>query len=269
MKVAVIGFGNWGKQIYKNLKILKIKNIEVIKNIFSNIEKQNEYIKKKIKKNKYDSVFLSADPETNARILKISCMQSTSVFVEKPLFLNNTQLSYIEKLCKKNHLTVSVNYLYYKYLKKIRIPEKKLDKIFFYFSNKKITTRKKMFSIKTDWLSHILPILFFFFKIDKFKILNIKNFLHLKNVCFLHIRINNNFIVKIIIGDNYLNKRKIILFKNRKVIKVLDFKKYENKNILLQSIKEHFRKIKSKNYENQDLVITKKINKFLFQKKLI
>ena len=41
MKVAVIGYGNWGKQIYKNLKILKIQNIEVIKNIFSNIEKQN------------------------------------------------------------------------------------------------------------------------------------------------------------------------------------------------------------------------------------
>ena len=119
MKVAIIGYGNWGKKIYKNLKILKIKNIEVIKNIFSNVSKQNEYIIKKLKDNRYDSVFLSADPDTNARILRISCLLSTNAFVEKPLFLNNLQLSNIEKLCKKNHLTVTVNYLYYKYIKKL------------------------------------------------------------------------------------------------------------------------------------------------------
>ena len=132
MKVAIIGYGNWGKKIYKNLKILKIKNIEIIKNIFSDISKQNAYIINKLKENRYNSVFLSADPETNARILKISCLLSINTFVEKPLFLNNLQLSNIEKLCKKNRLTVTVNYLYYKYLKKIKFSQNKFDKIFFY-----------------------------------------------------------------------------------------------------------------------------------------
>jgi len=269
MKVAIIGYGNWGKKIYKNLKILKIKNIEVIKNIFSNVSKQNEYIIKKLKDNRYDSVFLSADPDTNARILRISCLLSTNAFVEKPLFLNNLQLSNIEKLCKKNHLTVTVNYLYYKYIKKLRLSQNKFDKIFFYFSNQKKIVRKKMFSKKTDWLSHIFPILFYIYKIKKIKILNLKNFLYIKNIFYLHLKINNFFSSKIIIGDNYIRRRKIIFFKNKKVIKVLDFKKYENKNLLLQSIKEHLRKIRTKNFENQDLIITKAINKFIFKKRLI
>ena len=268
MKVAIIGYGNWGKKIYKNLKILKIKNIEIIKNIFSDISKQNAYIINKLKENRYNSVFLSADPETNARILKISCLLSINTFVEKPLFLNNLQLSNIEKLCKKNRLTVTVNYLYYKYLKKIKFSQNKFDKIFFYFSNEKKIIRKKMFSKKTDWVSHIFPILFFFFKIRKIKILSIKNFLHFKNIYYLHLKVNNFLSTKIIIGDNYIRRRKIIFFKNKKAIEVLDFKKHENKNFLLQSIKEHLRKIRTKNFENQDLIITKTINKFLFKKRL-
>ena len=126
-----------------------------------------------------------------------------------------------------------------------------------------------MFSKKTDWLSHIFPILFYIYKIKKIKILNLKNFLYIKNIFYLHLKINNFFSSKIIIGDNYIRRRKIIFFKNKKVLKVLDFKKYENKNLLLQSIKEHLRKIRTKNFENQDLIITKEINKFIFKKRLI
>lgn len=263
MNNLLIGYGEWGKVIFRNLNIFKThKNIVLKRKIKS--KKEFKYLEKIIKLKKINNVFLTADPYTNSEIFKFLFKLSVNIFIEKPLLLNNFK---IKKLINfKNKKTIDINYLYYKEIKKIKnLNINDFDKIVFFFSKKKEFIRSKKIDLRDDWLSHIIPIIILFFKTIKVKILLKKKFFFKKEV-YIYKFIIKNCLIKIIIGQNFIEKKEIFFYKKNKLKRKINFEKKINnlkKGILFLSIKNFYNNIKDYKNNSDDLKLTLIINKFI------
>ena len=115
--VGMIGLGNWGKNIYRNLE-----KLNVLKKIYdSNTENLNNTVtfKKKIA-NSADEIILSKDidsiviaspPDTHKNYIIKSLLNNKNVFVEKPLCLLLKDAIEIKKLSSEVNKIVFVGHL--------------------------------------------------------------------------------------------------------------------------------------------------------------
>ena len=164
INIALIGYGNWGKKIYKNLKKISLINLEVYTKKSVNMEKNFKIINKitNLNLNKFDGIVCATNAKVHEKIAVLCIKNNTPVFIEKPISKDFNFFKEPIIKSKKKKLLI-VNYIYLKYLiyKKFLPNFKKTKKVILIFGS---TNGKKDFRIiKWEWLTHIFAIVVFFF----------------------------------------------------------------------------------------------------------
>ena len=251
--IVLIGYGNWGKKIYKCLK--KRKNIKLI--VFSKRKRNKKGFEQlnninNLDKYKIDFIFGAVNAKMHEKIFNYSYINKIPFFIEKPLTENKNFLKNI----KESHFGV-INYIFAKYLCFLKLNRSiKFDNLNISLCS---TSRHRMTNKKILWeyFTHCLSILFYFknIKIKNMEIKNIKNYLYIK------IYLNNNRSVNCKIGNKFKknNKRLVINSKNKKY--KYNFLNHGKISPLENSINDFFSK---KNYTN-DIILTKKITNLINQ----
>lgn len=125
MNVALVGYGYWGKKIYKTLnKFIPTTNISVVD---PNIEKfpvglNSKSLKDVLLDKNINHVLIATPEETHFKIAKECLENKKNVFVEKPLCLKKQEAKELHQLAQKNNLRIFVDYifLYDPFIKKIK-----------------------------------------------------------------------------------------------------------------------------------------------------
>jgi UDP-N-acetylglucosamine 3-dehydrogenase len=115
MKVALIGFGYWGKIIYKNLKSTKgITEIKICDPLLSNqnIEEVDVKIDSKYYDYDVDYVFIVTPAQSHKEIVEYFLNTDTHVFCEKPLCLNSKDVNYLYNLAKNKNKKLFVDWIF-------------------------------------------------------------------------------------------------------------------------------------------------------------
>ncbi len=116
-KVGLIGMGQWGKNIYRNLESLNV--VEKVydnnlKNLSLNVTNKNMIAKDPddiiVSKN-IDSVFIASPASTHKEYIIKSLLNNKNVFVEKPLCLSLNESYEIKKVADKANKIVFVGHL--------------------------------------------------------------------------------------------------------------------------------------------------------------
>ena len=254
-KIALIGFGYWGKIYYKylknNNKIIvftrsKIKNVTNL----HNCEFTNK-ISKILKDKDIKKVFVITPINTHFQISKKFLNANKKVLCEKPLILKQTESNLIEKKFN-NQMFVSYPYTYSRILKKVKniIRKHKLGIPKFIYVNFSQAGRFNKNSVYQLLGPHVLSIISKFFNLDNYLIVKKKtNMFSYKNETGIYeISKNKKVFSEIIISTNYLfdKKKEIILFFEDANI-ICDLAK-NKKNIILKKYSR--KKIKTYDYAN-------------------
>ena len=217
---SLIGYGKWGKNIFKVLSKNKKAKIDSIckKNIknFSNFKFKGRVLnsyKKAINKN-INAVFIATPPESHFKIAKYALESKKNVFIEKPVCLSQKNYRLLIKIAKKNDLVFHIDYIhtYNQNLIKLvaqlnrrkQIKEKTYVKIFL---GKNGPVRKKSL-VLMDWGPHIFSIINFIFKHNKYKINKVSILKNSKNKKInFALNINyKNILIDAFFGNNFKNK---------------------------------------------------------------
>ncbi len=179
MKIGLIGFGYWGKIIYKSLLELNYDNI-VICDKFSNSDlvKTNNY--RDLLDEKVDYVFVATIASEHYDIVKFFIQNKVNVFCEKPLTLNYYKSCELYHLAYKNNVKLFVDWIftfnksihYIKYL----IEELKLTPINIMMNRLNKGPVRLDTDAKNDLSSHDLSIILYLFNSEKSKDFEITNF---------------------------------------------------------------------------------------------
>ena len=217
-KILLIGYGKWGKKIF--LKLKKFKKFEIIVYTKKTVHKKNNFfllrnVKLINEKNVY-AIICATNVRMHEKIIEFASKMKIPLFVEKPITTNDNFFNKIKLV--KNKKIIWVNYIYCKYLDKIKINKKNLKKIILIFGS--TGKNKSFYWSKWEWLPHLFSIIIKILNISKsVKILSIKN------------RFNNfNIILKwastkiyIHYGDNFLKKTRLIKLIYKNNIKIINF----------------------------------------------
>ncbi len=294
---ALVGFGRWGKIVYKSIlknKFLKLKyvcyNTKIEKNlIHKNIKITNNI--DSIDFSKINLVFIAANPILNYKLCKFFLLKGKNIFIEKPIVTKVSELNEILEISKKLKLILHVDYihLYNKnFIKFSELLKKNYNncinqKLLFKFgSNGPI--RKDLNSL-WDWGPHVFSCLFYLLEsLNKFKIekMSINDNDYKGKLNFLIMgKYNSNLTIELLFGNMFKKKETSIIFTNKNNIYSYEDEliSYNNKDLknnnlinikpLDLSINNLINKIKIQNYSNNknSLEITKVIKKI--EKKLL
>ena len=116
-KVGLIGLGQWGRNIYRNLKTLN-----VIEKVYDNsLKNLSQYVNDKtiIAKNPdemilskdIDSIFIASPASTHKKYILKSLLNNKNVFVEKPLCLSLDESYEIKKIADQTNKIIFVGHL--------------------------------------------------------------------------------------------------------------------------------------------------------------
>ena len=166
--VALIGYGKWGKKLFKVLN--ETRNIKVVKIIKKKTVKVNTSIKTNdifsIRKDKKtNSVIICTPNKTHFRFAKFALKNNKNVFLEKPACFKNSEYIELLRTANKKRLVLHVNYIH-TYNKNLLFFFKSLKNKF--NKNKhsiiKITlgknlNNKSFYDNYWDWTPHIFSIM--------------------------------------------------------------------------------------------------------------
>ena len=238
-KLGIIGIGNWGKNLVRDLsKYGEIKkctskgnpqNIAWLKKNYPSIN----YVS--TQKNIFDddeinAVVISTPIKTHYTIVKKALLSKNHVFVEKPICSNISEASELIKIAKKNNLLLFVGHVFTfnQVLKKLIEISKKEKISYAYFEWKKFGTFNE--DIFLNLLSHDISIILSLFEKPKFfKLLSSYGFISKCDLFTLNVELTKN--KKCLINVNrYSNiKQKIVtIFTEKNVYLWDDLKLYKN-----------------------------------------
>jgi predicted dehydrogenase len=267
MKIALIGYGNWGKKIFLNLK--KVFQFKVI--IFRRkhiIQKRKVIILNKVnnlKKYNFKAILCAANFKMHEKICLFSLKNKIPAFIEKPLTTNMKIFLKIKKINNFKKNIMHINYIYKKYIEylKIKKNKKKIKKIILFMGSASNNSSHN-YNL-WDWGTHCLSILFYFNSAGPRKISLRKKF---KNF-FLKYEFKNGLIALCYFGNCFSKSIKIlkIIYSNEKV-KIINFNKTKNiRTPLINSLNLFFKDIKKKKYNTKDIDLSMKITKILIKLK--
>lgn len=125
MNIGLIGYGYWGKKVYKTLSsIISKNNIFVsdlyIRNLPSTLNKKS--LNEILLDRSINHVFIITPEETHFEIAKKCLDHQKNIFVEKPLCLKENEAKLLHKVAKRNGLKIYVDYIFLfdPYVKKIK-----------------------------------------------------------------------------------------------------------------------------------------------------
>jgi len=115
MKVAIIGFGYWGKILYKNLKsISKISQIKICDPLFAGqkIDGVDEEIDSKYYDYEVDAVFVVVPATYHKSVVEYFLNKNVHVFCEKPLCTNIEDVKHLYELAKIKNVRLFVDWIF-------------------------------------------------------------------------------------------------------------------------------------------------------------
>ena len=116
-KVGMIGLGNWGKNIYRNLEKLNVlekiydSNTEHLNNIVTSKKKIANNADEIILSKDIDNIVIASPADTHKNYIIKSLLNNKNVFVEKPLCLSLKDAMEIKKLSSEVNKIVFVGHL--------------------------------------------------------------------------------------------------------------------------------------------------------------
>lgn len=257
-KIILIGYGKWGKKIF--LKLKKFQKFQVI--VYTKKtehKKKNFFLLKNIRlinAKDFYAIVCATNVNLHEKIIEFAAKEKIPLFVEKPITTNDNFFNKIKSI--KNKKIIWVNYLYSKYLDKIKINKKNLKKIILIFGS--TGKNKSFYWNKWEWLPHLFSIIIKLLNISKsVKILSIKS--KFNNFSILIKWASTTIYIHY--GDNFIKKTRLIKLIYKNNIKIINF---NIKNIRLYKIQHDplewslvsfFRKINS-NFD-YDMNISKRI----------
>jgi len=113
-KIALIGFGYWGKIIYKNLKELGYPIILTDKFGIDEglIKSDDEIVHSYMDIKDIDKVFIVTPCESHSEIVSYFLNKNINVFCEKPLTMNSKQSEELFDLAEKNDTKLFVDWVF-------------------------------------------------------------------------------------------------------------------------------------------------------------
>jgi len=225
-RVALIGYGNWGPKLARNINssnMFKIdyiidsskKNLEKAKKDFPLSKLLKNYIN--LKKNAIDLVVISSPTKTHYKIAK-HFLGFSHVLVEKPLSLNSKDIIDLEKIAKKNNRLLFVDYPFLfsgsiNLIKKI-IKNKKYGKLLEIESFREQAPIRQDADVVWDLGVHDISILKHWLnqnpiKIKSFKYNTVKT--SKKDTAYINLEYKNN--LKVFIKNSWISPTKIRLIK--------------------------------------------------------
>jgi len=265
MKIALIGYGNWGKKIFINLKKIFQFKIIIFRKKHTN-RKKNNFILTKVnilKKYNFKAIISATNYKMHEKLCLFCLKNNIPGFIEKPLTKTMKIFSKIEKIKNYKKNIMHINYIYKKYIEYLGIKKNKITKIILFMgsASNNSSYRYNLW----DWGTHCLSILFYLNSTGLKKILLKKKF---KNF-FLKCKFKNGLIGLCYFGNCFDKSVKIlkIIYSDRKV-KIINFNKTEyNKTPLVNSLNLFFRDINKKNNNIRDIDLSKKITRVLIKLK--
>jgi len=133
LSIALIGYGYWGKTLFKALQ--KTQLIEVVavcdkhKKIVNGLKFPNGSIRfvsndyrQVVSRKDVGAVIIATPPETHYQIAKASLMSGKHVLMEKPMTIKKGHALELSRLADRKKLTLMVDhtYIYAKPIQKIR-----------------------------------------------------------------------------------------------------------------------------------------------------
>ena len=256
LKVFFYGSGHWAQKYFENITSKFSDKIEILTIItknpkFShplfNVEfSLNEAIKKF---NIPDGFIVCTNPKNNISILKNIIKFKKPILIEKPILLpyqkNLNTISILSKNNKFKNIIVNHSHFFHKHfieifhkLKKYKSYDLKIiDGNFGPYRN---------YSPIIDWGPHSLGIVSFFLNYkDQYSVLKVRKMNCIDQYKFnTYIKIVSNDSKKtfrILLGNNFKNKKRTILFKNNDIEKKFDLLDSKNKKVkTLDHLLEYF-----------------------------
>ena len=258
LKVFFFGTGQWSKKYFENIASKFSDKIEILtiitnnpkfKHPFFNTEYSlNEALKKF---NIPDGFIICTNPKNNISILENIIKFNKPILIEKPIFFPNQKnldsISVLSKNYPIKNIVVNHSHFFHKHFLDILY---KLRKYKSY--NLKIIDGNvgpyRNFSPIIDWGPHSLGIVSFFLdNKDEYSIIKVRKINYIDQYKFnTYIKILSNDkkrTFRILLGNNFKNKKRTIFFKNNYIEKKFDLLDSKNKKVkTLQHLLEYFYK---------------------------
>tara|TARA_B100000035_G_C21005030_1_gene556877 strand:- start:21 stop:950 length:930 start_codon:yes stop_codon:yes gene_type:complete len=270
LKIALVGYGRFGKKYYKTLKKLNLSDKTII---FKKHDKK-KYIKissENLKKKKIHLGIIVTPPNTHYKIATLFLKNKIPFILEKPAAMNSLQVKNIKKLSLKNKTSVIVNYsdLFNNNFIKLYESEKNLRNYVtgkFLFGKFNGNYTNLSFLPYFDWFPHILATYFYIFKKIKKKKIITYNFFKKQNNYFEEISMNLYFDDDKFINIKFSNlskkKRRIIRLKTLYNLYNYDGNNIKNNFLQKNKRKKYYKDVK----KTMDNIIYKLIDTYKTKK---
>ena len=158
MKLSLIGYGYWGRNIARTLKELNLK----IETIFDEDKTQINEAKKLYEFKEYenldevlknsDIVFIATPPSTHYKIAKKALLNDVNIFVEKPFTLNLKEAYELIELAEKRNLKYMVDHVFI-YSEPVKFLKENLDSFgdIFYINSRRINLGLFQYATDVIW----------------------------------------------------------------------------------------------------------------------
>lgn len=158
LKISLIGYGYWGRNIARTLKELNIK----IETIFDLDKNQINEAKKLYNFKKYNSledilkisdiVFIATPPSTHYEIAKKSLNFNTHIFIEKPFTLNLKEAYELIEIAEKKNLKYMVDHVFI-YSEPVKFLKENLNSFgdIFYINSRRINLGLFQYATDVIW----------------------------------------------------------------------------------------------------------------------
>ncbi len=226
LKITVLGSGYWGTIIintlyklgFRNINVYDInnKNLSILKKKFPKITIKKNFNKILIDKS-LEYIFVAIPPSQNYFIVKKLILNKKKIFLEKPGFINKSEITKIKKISNKNtRLMFGYVYYYNDYILKIRELIKKNylgDIQYVSLRRQNLGPIRNDVDVDFDLTSHDISIVLKLFdkiprltSFKKYYILNKK----IADISNIHLKLKN---ISIDINNSWLNPTKERLIK--------------------------------------------------------
>lgn len=226
---ALVGYGRWGKVLYKNIILNKNLNLKIIfynksidnKNINKDIILSNNY--KNYNYHSIKLVFIAANSALNYEICKFYLKKKINVFIEKPLSITKYEVYSLLETAKKNKCILHVDYIHlynknfinFKKLVKFKLSKNSKSEIKISMGNN--LCRKKQLDSYWDWGVHVFSILSTLFNINELKLIKIKKEFKNKRQGNYYMKlIYNQTTLYLSFGNSFNKKRIEAIYKDKK-----------------------------------------------------
>lgn len=225
---ALIGYGRWGKVIYRNIITNKNLNLKVIfynksidtKNINSNIKTSNNYIHFNYSSIKL--IFIAANSEINYELCKFFLLKKINVFIEKPITSSKKKIDELVILAKKNKCILHIDYIhlfnknFLSFKKKVTHEMSVNSKFRLKIIMGSNLSRVNQIDSYWDWGTHVFSILSKLISLDHLKLILIKK--KSKNISKVNYDIKlhlNNNLLELKFGNNFKEKKILVSYKDK------------------------------------------------------